>query len=153
MTSETEGYLRPEWAFSPVCPNGYDYVAPWCKQRGYAGDAPSEKILPPGPCGEMVENARAVAQNAHALAGQAWMKADGLTHRTETANLAAGAALLIAFMALLVVHVRLRKQVQAMAVDAASRGWRTPWQWHRYHRPVGQLRLISRLRGASLTKN
>jgi len=31
--------VRPRWNYqgSAVCPDGYDYVQPWCRARGYYG--------------------------------------------------------------------------------------------------------------------
>ena len=101
MSSPTEGYVHPKWAYSAVCPGGYDYVAPWCKLHGYAGPVP-EGYEPPRQPGE------AMVQRSEALVGQAWMMVDGISTKANMAMIGSGLALIIAFAALLTSNLKPR---------------------------------------------
>jgi hypothetical protein len=37
--ASSQELVRPRWNYegSAVCPDGYDYVQPWCRARGYYG--------------------------------------------------------------------------------------------------------------------
>ena len=38
-SASAQNAVRPQWNYqgSAVCPEGYDYVQPWCRARGYYG--------------------------------------------------------------------------------------------------------------------
>jgi hypothetical protein len=105
MTAPTQGYIQPGWVISPECPDGYDYIAPWCKLRGYSGGAPEmadgEK-QPPSPCDVVVNFTRG-------LTFKAWGNLDLAGAKGDMATIGAGTALIIAVIALISARLKARR--------------------------------------------
>jgi hypothetical protein len=105
MTEPTEGYVQPGWVISPECPDGYDYVEPWCKRHGYSGAAPQTaegQKQPPDPCDVVVSFSRGVAFSA-------WGKLDFGSAKSDMAMVGAATALIIAVMALISLRLKPRR--------------------------------------------
>jgi hypothetical protein len=104
-----EGYERPTWAYSAVCPNGYDYVQPWCKQRTYTGEPPSKKETEQVPFGPWdVQLQRAIT-----LSEQSWEKAQSFGAKADFAAISSALALATAFATFVLViwpHIKRRNR-------------------------------------------
>jgi hypothetical protein len=99
MASRNEGYARPEWNYSPVCPDGYDYVRPWCKLKGYAGappDVPEPPRVPP----------EIILEQTKGLVGDISARVDVVTSKVDMALASTGLALLLAFAALIAANLK-----------------------------------------------
>ncbi len=85
-------YVSPTWQYSAICPEGYDFVRPWCKLHGTSEQAPTDAI-PPSNVGTLVEGARAIAI-------QSMQYSDKVHAEIKYSTISSGLALLIAFAAL-----------------------------------------------------